>query len=198
MQTLPSPAAEALERLLAGNAVAVAGSPLAVPDEATRAALAQHQEPFAVIVSCVDSRVVPELLFHQKPGSLIVARVPGNGLYDTTVATVDFAVGELRVPLVFVLGHSQCGAMQLALRTIDQRGAMPTGLRGVVRALAPAIKRTRQERDALSTAIAENVRLVAPALARRSLALRTALKANAAGIAGGVYDIASGSVTRVL
>jgi carbonic anhydrase len=198
MRPLPPASAEALERLMAGSALARSGSPLPVPDEALREALATQQKPFAVVVSCVDSRVIPELLFHQEPGSLIVARVPGNAVYDTTVAAVDFAVGELGVPLVYVLGHSQCGAMQIALAAIDQRSAAPRGLRGIVRALAPAVKRTRHEREALPAATAENVRLVAATLARRSGALRAALKANAAGVAGGVYDIRSGDVTRLL
>lgn len=148
---------------MAGNARFLSGAPLPVPDRARREELADGQHPFAVVLSCVDSRVVPEVLFHQEPGCIFVARVPGNALCETSVASIDFAVGRFSVPLVFVLGHSQC----IALR----------------------------ENDA---AIVKNVHRVVGGLAKRSRALRAALKEDAAGIAGGVYDIRSGCVTRLL
>lgn len=197
MRPLPPSAAEALERLLAGNTLALAGSPLSVPEAARREALATGQKPFAAIVSCVDSRVIPELVLHAEPGSVIVVRVPGNALCEASVAAVDFAVGMLGVPLVFVLGHSDCGAMAMAVAALTEKGA-PRGLPAVVRTLKRAVKRTSEERDHVNAAIAENVRLVSAGLARHSRALRSAVKANAAGVAGGVFDIRSGAVTRLL
>jgi carbonic anhydrase len=148
---------------MAGNARFLGGTPLPAPDRARREELAGGQHPFAVVLSCVDSRVVPELLFQAEPGSIFVARVLGNALCEASIAAIDFAVGRFGVPLVFVLGHSQCAALR--------------------------------ENDA---AIEENVHRVVDGLAKRSRALRAALKENAVGIAGGVYDIRSGSVTRLL
>lgn len=163
MRTLAQAANEALDRLIAGNARFLSGAQLPAPDLLRREALAGGQHPFAIVLTCIDSRVVPELIFNAEAGSIFVARVPGNTLCEASVSSIDLAVGRFNVPLVFVLGHSQCAALH--------------------------------END---DEIAENVRRVVEGLAERSPELRAGLKENAAGIAGGVYDIRSGSVTRLL
>ncbi|MGH7736486.1 MAG: carbonic anhydrase [Candidatus Tyrphobacter sp.] len=163
MNKLAPAALEALENLMAGNARARSGLPLPLPSQSRREELAKGQHPFAVVLTCVDSRVAPELVFHQEPGSLFVTRVLGSALEPASLAAIEFAIEKLHVPLVYILGHSGCAAYR-----------------------ADANK------------IAKNVLRVVNALPKRSRLLRAALKENAAGIAGGVYDIATASVTRLL
>lgn len=199
MQTLPPAAAAALERLLAGNTRMLAGQPLLPPDSARRSELAEVQTPFAAILACVDSRVIPELVFHQDIGNLIVARVPGNTLDDDAIAALEFAVAMLGAPLAFVLGHTGCGAMQIAIDSVHDRRRPPGHLAPALAPLLPAVRRALGgEGDWLDNAVAENVRLVVQTLPRRSPLLRAAVKKNAAGIAGGVYDLRTGVVTRLL
>src|SRR5881409_1081690 len=84
-----------------------------------RAELTKSQHPFAIIVGCSDSRVPPELVFDQGAGDLFVVRVAGNlvsGAGFTVKGSIEYAVAELGVPLIVVLGHSQCGAVKAAIK----------------------------------------------------------------------------------
>jgi carbonic anhydrase len=199
VRTLPPQAFEALERLLAGNARTRSGLPLPFPGQSHRDELANGQHPFAAVLSCIDSRVAPEVVFHQEPGNLIVARVLSNVADDAAVATMEFAVAELHVPLVFVLGHSQCAAIQAAIAMLSEHARTAKSLEPTLRVVTPAVRRAKRSAgDWLDNAVAENVRLTVDALAKRSSVLRAALKENAAGLAGGVYDIRSATVTRLL
>ena len=111
----PTPAT-AWQRLKDGNARFSADTPAAKEvGKKRRAELAQGQRPFAVVLSCADSRVVPELLFDQGLGDLFVVRVAGNIVEQGVVGSVDYAAGHLHVPLVVVLGHEGCGAVQAAV-----------------------------------------------------------------------------------
>jgi carbonic anhydrase len=107
---------QAAERLLEGNrryVVQQAKHPNQM-DEHRRALLA-GQFPIVALLSCTDSRVPPELIFDQGVGDLFVVRLAGNILSDHALASVEFAVLVLRVPLVMVMGHSYCGAVEETL-----------------------------------------------------------------------------------
>ncbi|HEY9567097.1 MAG TPA: carbonic anhydrase, partial [Thalassobaculum sp.] len=101
----------ALERIRAGNARYVAQTPVEKDFSAGRAARAQAQYPIASILGCADSRVAPELLFDQAPGELFVTRVAGNFVNDDGLASLEYGVKFLGIPLIVVLGHSGCGAV---------------------------------------------------------------------------------------
>ena len=105
--------------LLEGNRRFADGKPRH-PHEAAdwRAHLREGQHPFAVIVGCSDSRVSPELLFDEGLGDLFVIRQAGHVGDEDTVASVEYAVGHLHVPLVVVLGHESCGAVEAAVNTL--------------------------------------------------------------------------------
>ena len=113
--SMPS-ADECLERLVAGNARYVGDATEGSGrNQVRRAQLVQGQEPWAVILSCTDSRVAPEILFDTGLGDLFVVRVAGNIANTSSIASVEFAVANLGTPLVVVLGHQGCGAVAAAL-----------------------------------------------------------------------------------
>ncbi|MEL7088092.1 MAG: carbonic anhydrase, partial [Planctomycetota bacterium] len=118
-----SPAEDALKKLMDGNARFVAGEmmhPNLTADR--RAELAQGQSPYAIIVSCSDSRVPPEQVFDAGPGDLFVIRVAGNVVGDDAQASIEYAVAVLNSPLVVVMGHESCGAVDAAV-TLTLEGA---------------------------------------------------------------------------
>jgi carbonic anhydrase len=104
---------EALQRLRDGNARFASG--VAANDtfanQTRRAALAERQEPFAIVLGCSDSRVPAEIVFDQGLGDLFVIRVAGNIVAPSQVGSVEFAAERFGTPLVVVLGHSRCGAV---------------------------------------------------------------------------------------
>ena len=147
---------EALERLLEGNKRFVSGD-LEHPrrDDERRAEQAEGQTPFAVILGCADSRVPPEIVFDQGIGDLFIVRVAGNtAADDVTLGSIEFAVSVLQCPLLFVLGHAQCGAVAAALRAM----AEGTELGGYLGALTDPIRPAIRGVDGLDAGIAENVR----------------------------------------
>src|SRR5918992_2033016 len=114
------PATEALARLREGNRRFVSGV-RSLDTELThtrRTALATTQEPFAIILGCSDSRVPAEIIFDQGLGDLFVIRVAGNIVAPSQVGSVEFAAERFGTPLVVVLGHSQCGAIQATLEEV--------------------------------------------------------------------------------
>ncbi|MDX1664477.1 MAG: carbonic anhydrase [Candidatus Promineifilaceae bacterium] len=106
-----------LDRLLAGNARFAEGRPQHPQQSpARREGLMKGQTPFALILSCSDSRVPPAIVFDQGLGDLFTVRTAGHVLDDAVNATLAFGIGVLQVPLVVVLGHEQCGAVAAALQ----------------------------------------------------------------------------------
>lgn len=109
----------ALERLKEGNRRFLAGEHgQGMEDPKRRLAVAQRQAPFAVLVSCSDSRVPPEILFGCGLGELFIVRNAGNTVDTTALGSIEFAVVHLHVPLVVVMGHQRCGAVEAALGSV--------------------------------------------------------------------------------
>src|SRR5262249_56782131 len=114
-QEMPT-SAQALERLKAGNARFAEDKPEAKKIYSERRKeLAKGQNPFAIILACADSRVTPELVFDQGLGDVFVLRLAGNIVDPAVLGSIEFAVANLRNPLVVVLGHEDCGAVKAAL-----------------------------------------------------------------------------------
>ena len=136
-------AAEALARLREGNRRFVASirDPAASIDAELRARLAAGQEPFAIVLGCSDSRVPAELVFDLGFGDLFVIRVAGNIVAPSQVGSVEFAAERFGTPLVVVLGHSQCGAVQATLEWMSQpASAAGPNLRSIVERIRPAVE----------------------------------------------------------
>src|SRR5690606_36134554 len=150
----------ALERLLQGNARYVGGASQPADYSANRAARALSQRPIAAILSCSDSRVSPELAFDQGPGDLFVVRVAGNFVNDDGLASLEYGVKFLGTPLIMVLGHTNCGAVDATIKVVSENAELPGHLPGLVDAIKPAVETAKKAGDEnlLDRAIAENVR----------------------------------------
>ena len=136
---------EALKRLMAGNARYVAGVSRRHDFAHEREALAGGQNPYAAILGCADSRIAPEYAFDSGRGDLFVCRVAGNFATDEVIASLEYAVSNLGAPLILVLGHDACGAVDAAIKSLDSGATLPGRLPSLVRGLAPAIKAAHAE-----------------------------------------------------
>jgi carbonic anhydrase len=103
------------------------------------APLGYRHNTIAAILSCADSRVSPELLFDQGPGDLFVVRLAGNFVDDDGLASLEYAVKFLGAPLLMVLGHSNCGAVDAAIKVVKEGAELPGHLPELVDSIKPAV-----------------------------------------------------------
>jgi len=188
---------EALHRLLQGNA-RYRKNHMNVRDFAAgRAVRVAAHRPIASILSCSDARVAPEFLFDQAPGDLFVVRVAGNVLTDEGLASLEYAAQFLGSPLVFVLGHRGCGAIEATIKTVHDKASLPGHLPGLIDRLKPAVlaAEAAHPENLLNAAIAENVRRTSEAVATAQPLLSAMVASGKVTVTGGVYDIATGGVS---
>jgi carbonic anhydrase len=188
---------QALQRLLDGNKRYVSTN-FAHPDQTKerRIALANAQYPFACILGCSDSRVPAEIVFDQGLGDLFMVRIAGNvASAAEVIGSIEFAVAELQVPLVLVLGHERCGAVKAALDAVVS-GVAPAGhIDSLVQAIRPAVTRvTGGLGDMLDNAVRANVELVVAQLVRSEPILAPAVREGRVRIIGARYDLDTGQV----
>ncbi len=190
-------AVDALKRLLAGNARFVAGKPLH-PHEARqwRKKLESGQNPFALILGCSDSRVPPELIFDQGFGDLFVVRVAANVADIGVTASVEFAVDQLDVRLIVVMGHSSCGAVVATVDHLTNPGVDAVKVPSLVHRIEPAvvgIPHDLSRKERIARAVARNVEIAVHELSR-SPDLRPSISDGRVHILGAVYDMHTGQV----
>lgn len=189
-----------LTRLLEGNGRFARGE-LAHPGRrpADFTPLAEGQAPLAAVVGCADSRVPPEVIFDQGVGDLFVVRVAGNvisGAGASVKGSIEYAVAELGVRLVLVLGHSQCGAVKAALKHIAARDAIPGAIGDLVDTIRPAAAEAKDKPgDPLDNSIRANVVRGVERLKTLEPILAGPVKAGAVKVIGAVYDLRNGKVT---
>ena len=187
--------AQALERLQAGNDRFVNGKPLARNLPAEREATAAGQYPFAVVLSCLDSRCSSELVFDQGLGDLFNTRVAGNILNEDILGSMEFACKAAGAKLIAVIGHTKCGAVKGACTDV-QLGNL-TGLLAKIKPAVAAVPADTANNltDAHLEAVAkENVKLVLAQIKERSPILTELIQSGKAGLVGGMYDLKSGRV----
>jgi carbonic anhydrase len=183
---------QALEKLLKGNK-RFAGARLRHPNQtaARRAELAKGQHPYAVIVSCSDSRVPPEVLFDQGIGDLFVVRVAGNTVDDVALGSVEYAVEHLHSPLVVVLGHERCGAVQATI----QGGEAPGRIGSVMEPIRLAMEKAKgKPGDLAENVMRANAGMVAEQLRSSEPILGELVKHGKLKIVAARYDLDSGVV----
>lgn len=182
--------AEALDRLKAGNANFVADKlDGKLQDSSRRDNLTSGQAPWAIVLSCADSRVVPELAFDTGLGELFVCRVAGNIANTSTIASIEYAVANLGTPIIVVLGHESCGAVTAAIGGGDNG----YNLNHLCAHIAPAI--AASEDSSVNGVVKTNAALVAKELAARSPIIGGAAKAGKVQIVPAYYELGSGAVT---
>jgi len=191
---------QALRELLDGNHRFVTGkrlTPRASPKDFR--ALAHGQFPEAVVVSCADSRVAPEILFDVGVGDIFVVRVAGNVVEaagDTVKGSIEYAVAELNVPLIVVLGHSGCGAVKAAIKHLEDKDALPGAINGLVGLIKPAVAKSKgMPGDQLENAVRQNVKVGVEKLQGLDPILAPRVKEGKLKVVGGVYDLGTGAVT---
>jgi carbonic anhydrase len=186
-------ARDALARLRDGNKrfVADRGAGGSGTTETRRAALADGQEPFAIILGCSDSRVPAEIVFDQGLGDLFVIRVAGNIVAPSQVGSVEFAAERFHTRLVVVLGHSQCGAVTATLEEMRRPATgQSQNLRSIVNRIRPAVEGLTD----LQQAVRANVRASANHLRHGSAVLEHLLLTNGLRIVGAEYSLETGVV----
>ena len=190
---------EALDRLMAGNQAYVDESIPPHDYSAARAAALRDHEPIAGVLGCGDARVAAELIFSRDPGDLFMVRVAGNFLSDYGLASLEYCVEILRVPLLMVLGHTSCGAVTSALQVVRDRTVLPGRLPVLIDALEPSVLRALafHPGDALNAAIEENVHRQVQRLRTISPLLNQAQEAGRLRVVGAVYDMATGRVNLI-
>jgi len=191
--------ADALKRLMEGNARYAANTPNERDFSTGRAARAQGQYPIAAILSCSDSRVAPELVFDQGPGDVFIMRVAGNIVNPDLLASIEYGLQFLGAPLIVVLGHSSCGAVDAAIKVVKDKAVLPGHLPELITALKPAVLFAQKEKsgELLDNATRENVKRQVARLKSSPPIVQKLYAGKKIDIVGGVYDIATGKVTLI-
>jgi carbonic anhydrase len=193
-QNVLSPEA-AFHRLMAGNARYVKGVSKRHDFVHEREPLVSGQNPFAGVLSCADSRIAPEYCFDVARGDVFVCRVAGNFASDDVIASFEYAVAVLNTPLILVLGHDACGAVDATIKSLKDGTTLPGHLPALVAALTPAVQAVKDEPgDILSNATKRNVALTMDKLKSASSIIGDAVAAKKLRIAGGVYKLKTGKV----
>src|ERR1700722_15235754 len=196
-QNVLSPEAS-LERLLKGNHRYVEGLSQRHDFKHEREALAGGQNPYAGILSCADSRIAPEYAFDTGRGDLFVCRGAGNFANDETVASLEYAVAILNTPLILVLGHDSCGAVDATIKSLRDNTTLPGHLPSLVEALAPSVRASAdQPGDKLANAIKQNVIDTVAKLKSATPILKAAFEQGKINVVGGIYRLANGKIEMV-
>jgi carbonic anhydrase len=192
----------ALKKLMEGNARFVKGQVKAAgrrPEDFKSLATAQY--PGAIIVSCSDSRVAPEILFDTGVGDIFVIRVAGNVVYGSGVmvkGSIEYGVAELNAPLIMVLGHSACGAVKAAVKHLHDKDSLPGAINGLVELVKPAVTQSAgMPGDPLDNAIKKNVEIGVARLKELEPIVVPRVKTGKVKVVGAVYDLATGAVKLV-
>ena len=186
--------AEAIAKLKEGNARYTSGN-LQHPGQTTerRAELTKSQHPFAIILSCSDSRVPPEIVFDQGLGDLFIVRVAGNVLNDEGLGSIEYGVEILGARFIVVLGHQSCGAVDAAMKTVAAKGKAPGHIQSLVTAIKPVVDST--PKGDLDTMIKANVKHVVDALRSSTPILKARVESGDVQVMGGYYTLDTGAVT---
>ena len=154
-----------------------------------RSALTGGQEPYAIILSCADSRVVPELCFDAGLGELFVVRVAGNVANTSSIGSIEYAVAHIGCPLLVVMGHESCGAVTAAIGGGDNGYNINHLLAHITPAMAAA-----GDGAGVNDVVKKNAELTVAELSKRSPIIADAIEAGKLTVVPAYYDLASGGV----
>jgi len=186
----------ALTALKAGNARYIKGksSHPRIDAERRRATALEGQTPIAAILGCADSRVPPEIVFDQGFADLFVVRVAGNVCAMPELASIEYAVAALKVPLIVVFGHTKCGAVDAAIKNKPLPGSLPD----LIKMIRPAVEEAEKQKsvgdDLLDRATERNVARIIEDL-KKSPVVKAAIDAKQLKIEGAIRHIEDGHVT---
>jgi len=168
------------------------------PDQSpeTRLSVSQSQSPFAIVLSCSDSRLPPEVVFDQGLGDLFVVRVAGNIIDPAGMGSIEYAVGHLGTPLIVVLGHQNCGAVSATLEALQPPFTEPHGdVAALITAITPAVAEAeKQSGDLLTNTIRANIDQSRNQIMQNK-ELKPALDSGKLKIVTGYYSLDDGTVS---
>lgn len=180
---------EALARLKKGNENFVADHlDGKLQNSSRRGELTKGQDPFAIILSCADSRVVPELAFDTGLGELFVIRVAGNVANTSTIASIEYAVANLKAHLIVVMGHESCGAITAALAGGDNG----QNLNHLLSHVNPALEASDDKE--VNSVVKTNAKMTAEHLQNNSSIIGEAVKDGSTKIIPAYYHLKTGKV----
>lgn len=191
---------EALRKLMDGNKEYVEQKMTnqKMSCKTVRESLAKVQKPYAIILSCSDSRVPPEVIFDKGLGEIFVVRVAGNVPDPIVLGSIEYAAEHLGSPLVMVLGHERCGAVTAA---VDAKGKPEGNIGAIVKVILPAVSQAKKEykgkdkSQLVEAAIDDNIKLVEASLTKKSPVLKHLVKEGKVKIVAAKYDLDDGKVT---
>ena len=191
------PPREVIDALKDGNKRFIEGKMTAPRrDEKTRSELVAGQQPSAIVLSCSDSRVPPEVLFDQGLGDIFVIRTAGQVLDPSPIASIEYAVAHLGTRLVVVLGHEYCGAVGAALATPVGKSAGSVDLDKLVSKIRPHIGSFKPSSSdkLLRGPVKANASGIAKELVRRSEIVRSKLQSQDLSLVTAIYSLSTGQV----
>lgn len=188
-------AEQALEKLLLGNEKYLSGSIKPNVGASLRQDLATNgQHPYAIVITCSDSRVPAELIFNSSLGDIFVIRTAGNVVSDFEVGSVEYGAEHLGSPLIFVLGHTNCGAVTAATEGGEAAGK----IQAIVDEIEPSVQKAKDAgaEDVLSKAIEYNVMNSVDKIISSEV-IQELMEEGKVEVVGGVYDINTGTITPI-
>ena len=191
----PVKSEEALEKLLSGNKKYLSGSVTPNVSASLRTDLATNgQHPYAVVVTCSDSRVPAELIFNSSLGDIFVIRTAGNVVSDFEIGSVEYGEEHLGSPLVLVLGHTNCGAVTAA----TEGGEAGGNIQAIVNEITPSVQKAKDAgaEDVLSKSIEFNVMNSVDKILSSDI-IKELKEEGKVDVIGGVYDINTGAITII-
>jgi carbonic anhydrase len=181
-------AKKALDKIKAGNEQYLEDKEHVGTDKRIRENLITGQDPYAIVLSCADSRVVPESIFDANAGELFVLRVAGNIANTSTIASIEYAVAHLGTKLIIVLGHESCGAVTAALAGGDNGH----NLNHLCSHIVPAI--AASESNEVNDVVRMNAKITCKDLVSRSEIIRNAVNNGGLEIVPAFYNLSNGKV----
>ena len=183
---------EALKKLFEGNERFSKGEAKHPNQDKKRILeIAKDQNPFAVVIGCSDSRIVPEIIFDQGLGDLFVIRVAGNTVGNVCIGSVEYAVEHLGIELVLILGHKRCGVVKTAASGDD----VHHHLGSLVKTAQIAVEKVKDKPGCLiDNAVKENVKLLKEKLEHADHFISDYIKEGRCKVVGAYYDLDNGKV----
>ncbi len=159
----------------------------------------EGQKPFAVIVGCSDSRVSPELIFDLGLGDIFVIRSAGNLVDNIALGSIEFAIQELHVPLIVVLGHEGCGAVEATVKAVEGDSGVSSHLSAIVERICPCVEKCRAiekkgNSSLMNLTIRENIRATVTEILTRSPIISKSINDGRISVVGAKYNLESGKV----
>ena len=183
---------EVINKLKMGNERFASGNPIHPhQSEKRRLEVAEGQNPIAIVLTCSDSRVPPEIIFDHGLGDLFVICTAGNIIDDIVIGSIEFAVTNLGVKILIVMGHENCGAVAATIKGVSEHGH----INSVINAIQPAVDSVKdQSGNLIENAVKANVEMVIERLISTEPILSGFVIEDKLKIVGAIYNLKSGLV----